>query len=330
MKPTPSYATYLAVRDFIWRHSLFSPEDKILLAVSGGQDSVAMLDIFAKRYTNKCIIAHVNHNIRENSRNDAIFVKLMADKLGMECYILDVDVPQFAKDSKLSIETAARILRRQALLDLAKENSCKLALAHTMTDNAESILMHIIHGSGIDGLKGMQASTKEQDVEIIRPLLGIEREKTGEYCELEKLDIALDSTNEDLKYKRNWVRSKLIPLMETQNKSIVETITRLGENMTTSIESYDELYRDIEAFKTNEGYTFGRHWLSNLTNLELKKAVEYCANKLTNKPFGLTSSHIQAIRHIIDKADGSQSVFSYKNISVTRHLSEVRIHTKTK
>lgn len=328
MKPTPSYTTYLTVRDFVEQHNLFGPEDKILLAVSGGQDSIAMLDIFAKHYSNKCIIAHVNHNIRENSRNDAIFVKLLADKLSMECYILDVDVPQFASDSKLSIETAARILRRQGLLDLAKENTYKLALAHTMTDNTESILMHIIHGSGIDGLKGMRPSTKEQDVEIIRPLLGLKRERTGEYCALEKLDIALDSTNDDLKYKRNWIRKKLIPLLETQNPSIIETIARLGENISEN--SHDELYKDIEAFRTNDEYAFGRHWLDNLTNLELKKAVEYCAEKLTDKPLSLSNSHVQSVKHIITKPDGSQSLFSYKNISITRHLNEVRIHSKTK
>lgn len=328
MKPTPSYSTYLKVRDFITKHTLLNPDDKVVLAVSGGQDSVAMLDIFSRYYHNKCTIAHVNHNIRENSRNDAIFVKNLADKLGLECYIIDVDVPQFAKDGKLSIETAARVLRRQALLDLSKELDSKLALAHTMTDNAESILMHIIHGSGIEGLKGMQPSVKEHDVEIIRPLLGIEREKTGEYCELEKLDIALDSTNEELKYKRNWIRNKLIPLLETQNKSIVETISRLGENVSTSVESYDELYRDIGAFKTGDGYTFGRHWLSGITNLELKKGVEYCAGELTGKPLSLTNSHIQAIKHIIDKTDGSESIFSYRGIIIKRIHNEVMISKK--
>lgn len=328
MKPTPSYSTYLKVRDFITKHTLLNHDDKVVLAISGGQDSVAMLDIFSRHYENKCTIAHVNHNIRENSRNDAIFVKNLADKLGLECYIIDVDVPQFAKDGKLSIETAARVLRRQALLDLSKELDSKLALAHTMTDNAESILMHILHGSGSDGLKGMQPSTKEQEVEIIRPLLGIDREKTGEYCELEKLDIALDSTNEELKYKRNWIRNQLIPLLETQNKSIVETIARLGENMSTSMENYDELYRDIGAFRTNEGYTLGRHWLSGITNLELKKGVEYCGKDLTGAPLSLTNSHIQAIKHIINKADGSESVFSYKGIVVKRLHNEVFVNRK--
>lgn len=227
------------IAEFIKSNGLFSPADKVLLAVSGGIDSTALLYVMAGLKAEKIlntdfVCAHINHQLRGSQADlDKDFVIAQATKLKFAIITRRLDVHRFARRNKLSIETAARTLRIESLLDIAKANNCsRIATGHQKNDNVETVLQRLIRGTGFRGLGGIWPKRSFADnISFVRPLLCVTREEIVQYLKERNLKWQVDSTNADCNYRRNYIRHRLLPALQQQcNSSIVEQLSRLAES----------------------------------------------------------------------------------------------------
>jgi tRNA(Ile)-lysidine synthase len=223
------------VLGFIREHQLLADGEKLVVAVSGGADSVCLLYIlFNLQLKIKLHIAHLNHQLRgADSDADAEYVSELARKLKIPATIEKRDVKGYQKEQRLSLEEAAREVRYRFLAEVARAIGSKRAAAgHTKDDHIETILMHLIRGSGTRGMRGLQPSTLWQSggerLTIIRPLLEISHEETEGYCRQHKITPRLDASNLSLSPLRNRVRQQLMPLLESYNPAIAEALLRTG------------------------------------------------------------------------------------------------------
>lgn len=239
-----------------------------VLAVSGGADSIALAhaasglqDIFS--FT----VCHVEHGIRgQEAFNDAAFVEQFCRQLQLPFYCCHVDVPKEAKLCGLTLEEAARKLRYQALLEIADNVSAAgILTAHHMDDQAETVLMKLLRGAGLEGLAAMDA---EHD-NIIRPWLNISRRELEEYCRINNLEYCTDSTNADTSYTRNRVRLELLPYLKRDfNSNIVETLGRtaalLHEDAECLANLAEQCYKEAVAAADENEIVFKMSKLVNL------------------------------------------------------------------
>ena len=228
-------------KDFIQRNELFSKEDHLLLAFSGGADSVALFHLL-KESAFSFSVAHVNYSLRaEESEGDENFVRQLAEKYEIECFVKKI-APSHWKGDK-NIQAEARSIRYSFFEELIKENAFdKLLTAHHKDDNIESILMNITRGTGLKGLMGID---KKQG-SLIRPLLFAERNEIENFLKNHNYEWREDSSNVLNKYKRNRFRNKIIPLFKEENPSFTEAIERMIENLHPVAEIYNEAF---EKFK---------------------------------------------------------------------------------
>ena len=219
--------------DFCERRDIFGKGLGVVVACSGGVDSLSLADMFfriGKRRGAFFVIAHFEHGIRgEASKADARFVEDWAKARRIPFFFRAADVPQLAKEQRLSVETAARNLRYEFLRDVAREiNGRYIATAHHADDQAETVLMHLLRGSGLNGLSGMSADNGE----IIRPLLTFTKAQLINYAVTANLSPRTDATNFLPEATRNKLRLELLPLLTRDyNPNIVATLTRLAEQL---------------------------------------------------------------------------------------------------
>jgi len=215
------------VLDSILKNNLIRKNDKILVGVSGGIDSTALLYILnaiKKTLNIKLHAAHLNHKIRgKQSDQDALFVRNICRKLGIPCTVEEFDVPGFAKQKGLNLEDAARQMRYEFFERVAaRYGADKIAVGHTADDNIETFIMKLIRGSGLQGLEGIPQVRGK----VIRPLLGIFRKELEDYLKQKGIKAREDKTNKDTKYLRNRVRLDLIPELSKYNRNIKDVILR--------------------------------------------------------------------------------------------------------
>ena len=216
--------------DTIKENNLINKGDVIVVGVSGGPDSITLLTCLNK-YKDylgiEIISAHINHLIRKDSTEDEQYVENMCKNMGIKCYVKRADVEKIAKEQKKGSEEVGRKIRYDFFDEVArKENANKIAIAHNMKDNAETMLLNIIRGSGLTGLEGIQA---EEYGKYIRPLINCTREEIEEYCEKNNLQPRIDSTNKENIYRRNIIRNKLLPQLQELNPNIVESLSNLSK-----------------------------------------------------------------------------------------------------
>lgn len=219
--------------ELIKKTKMIKRGDIIGVGVSGGEDSMALLyylNSIAEDYDIEVVAIHVDHGIRENSYEDADFVKQKAKEMGVRFYKFRIDAPKIAKDRNISIETAARDGRYGIFASLVKKGVVdKIALAHHTKDQAETILMHIFRGSGVAGAKGMEPI---RDNIYIRPFLTTSKEQIKEYLLENHIDNVEDYSNADNSYNRNYVRNVLMPEIEKRWPNVVNAISNFGQAVT--------------------------------------------------------------------------------------------------
>jgi len=210
-----------AIAQFLVGPLQIEREGGILLAVSGGADSVAMLHVMAALRLGGQIrvplaVGHVNHNLRAEAAEDKGFVAGLAARLGLTFLSRSVDVRQRARESKLSIETAGRQLRIAALAEMAHLAACTcVATAHHADDNAETVVHRLLRGSGFRGLAGIRPRTTLDGTAFIRPMLHVTRREILDYCARAGLAWRHDWTNDEVGFTRNRIRHRLLPRLES-------------------------------------------------------------------------------------------------------------------
>ena len=207
--------------------------DKILLAVSGGADSIVMAHLFyrlTKILQVETVIVNFNHCLRKESVKEAKLVESFAKEHKMDFVLRTFDTKKYAKENNISVETAGRQLRYINLQEIAKQYKCnKIATAHNMNDNAETVLMWLARGTGTEGLTGIPATRKiSSKLQIIRPLLPISREQIENYTKTQNLKYCTDKSNFSFDYTRNKIRLKIIPNLKELNPLIIEHIYNLS------------------------------------------------------------------------------------------------------
>ncbi len=260
------------VLEAIEKHRMLFPGDGVMAALSGGADSVALLHCLAGLagemgfFLSAC---HVNHGIRgEEALRDQRFCEKLCRELGIPLTVEQTDVPAFAAERKLGLEEAARDLRYDCLFQAAREwqkrlspGTCvKLATAHTLSDNLETILFSLARGTGLAGLCGIPPVRRtEGKPDIIRPLLEVSRTEIEEYCRQKRLDFVVDSTNSDESYTRNKLRHRVIPLLREINPNLEQAAARMAGSLQEDRECLEGLAKDFirEHGLDNDGPVLG-------------------------------------------------------------------------
>ena len=236
---TVVHALERRVAEALTKHGLSG--NRLLVAVSGGPDSMALLHALQRLRDDfglKLHGAHLNHKLRDaESDADAEFVARAFRELGIPFTLDSEDVAAYRNRHRLSLEDAARRVRYSFLANASKNhNADAIALGHTADDQAETVLIHIIRGSGLEGLRGMQIlddrRIDERHVVLFRPLLHSSRAETQAYCDAIGLEPRIDASNSSLEFLRNRIRLELVPLLRQINPSVQESLVRLARNAT--------------------------------------------------------------------------------------------------
>ena len=237
------------VLKFISEHSLIKEGGQLVVAVSGGPDSVCLLHVLLGLWDKSGFtlhMAHLNHGLRgEESDADAEYVAALARRLDLPCTVERRDVEAYRKSKRLSLEEAAREVRYSFLAEVVKATGAdSVAVGHTIDDHVETILMHLIRGSGTRGLRGLQPSSTWRSgkaaLTIIRPLLEASREETAAYCRHYRLKPRLDTSNLSLSPLRNRIRQQLVPLLESYNPQVTEALLRTARIAADDLTALDE------------------------------------------------------------------------------------------
>ncbi len=224
--------------------------DNIVVGLSGGADSVCLVSVLAKLLSGKLglrwqirrvVAVHVNHGIRgEEALRDEKYAGDIAEKLGVEFRLFRLDIPAEAAKKGISEETAGRIARYECFRGVAEElgrERTKIAVAHHMDDQAETVLMHMIRGSSLQGLAGMRPVADD----IIRPLLCVTRSEIEQYLSDENLSYVVDSTNTDNSYTRNMVRNCLIPDINKINSRFNNAVCAMAADVSEYVDYVDKM-----------------------------------------------------------------------------------------
>lgn len=231
------------------RYGLLNPRDKVLVGVSGGADSLCLM-MGLRELGYQVVVAHLDHQLRAESVDDAQFVEALAREAGLEVVIERGDVQSLIEQG-YSIEEAARLVRYRFLVRAArKAKTIKIATGHTADDQIETVMMHFLRGAGPSGLAGMAPKTRldrwagipeAQDLCLVRPLLEIRRTETEAYCQSMHLTPRLDRSNFDLSFFRNRIRHHLIPMLKGYNPGIEQIVLRMAKVMAGEAALIDQI-----------------------------------------------------------------------------------------
>lgn len=215
--------------------ALPDPKERLLVAISGGRDSVALLHGLVMAGHRRLIVVHLNHGLRgRESGHDAAFVRRLARRYDLPCELERCDVEALAAEQRMSLETAGRQARQALFFKLAKKHRVKkVLLAHHADDQAETILANLCRGSSLSGLAGMQPETeirfKRQILTLSRPLLAWRRADIDRYIATHRLSFREDSSNTSLEHRRNRLRHEVLPLLkDVFDRDVSPVIARLG------------------------------------------------------------------------------------------------------
>ena len=242
---------HLQIAQYIEKEKLFGLKDKVLIALSGGADSVALLRVMV--YLGySCEAAHCNFRLRgEESDRDESFVRNLCNNLNIPLHVIHFDTNEYAAQHQVSIEMAARELRYDWFEKLRKELKADVvAVAHHRDDSVETLLLNLIRGTGINGLTGIHPKNNH----IVRPLLTVSREDILAYLKEMKQEYVTDSTNLQDEYTRNKIRLNLLPMMETINPSIKSSLFSTASHLLDASVIYNKVIEEgKKRVITNEG-----------------------------------------------------------------------------
>ncbi len=302
------------IKNNIEQFKLILPNQPVVVGFSGGADS-ACLVYCLNQLGYKVFAVHVEHGIRgEEALRDADFADKFCKKYGVKCYVEHINVPEISKNEKLSHETAARRERYKILNQYATALNAPIAVAHNKNDQAETVLMHLIRGSGLNGLCGMQIKTGN----VIRPLLNVSHKEIELFAQNNNIEYINDSTNFSLDYNRNKVRLEIIPKLEEINASAVDSIFNcsniLQDYSTYFSKNAESYFKELATVNDNRCTLKIAKNVDEIIFLELiKKALIALNGNLVD----IEKKHLFSIFELCNKESGKE-IFLPKDIKVKR------------
>lgn len=281
------------VRSYIKENRLLKPDDRVIVGLSGGMDSMTLIDVLLSLGYN-CMAVHCNFHLRgEESERDAAFVEQWCESAKVGLVSVDFDTYRYAAEHKISIEMAARELRYKWFEDIRKKHHADaIAVAHHRDDLAETVLLNLIRGTGIRGLSGISPKNNS----IVRPLLGVSRDEIEAYVDERKLPFIFDSSNSDDAFVRNFLRLNVIPLLEKINPSVKNSIYRTAQHVGEARKIYD-------FYVENQKKAI---FTDNRIDIDKLKTTLSPATMLFEilSPFGFNASVIEDICQCLDSIPG--------------------------
>jgi len=309
---------------FIIEHGLIEKPGPLLVGVSGGVDSVCLLHVLVSLRNKLNVdlhIAHLNHQLRgDESDADAEYVRRLARDLNVAATIDKRDVQEYQSTHQCSLEEAAREVRYAFFSEVAESLGGRtVAVAHTANDQAETILMHMIRGTGLSGLRGMRPLSRwnlpdGRLLTVVRPLLDANREETETYCAIHELWPRYDSSNRSLEFLRNRIRAEIMPQLLEYNPNIVESLSRMAH-----IVADDIAYLDNEVAQLSEsiieefpqGILLNNKALSALLPAIGRHLLRTSLRRLLGSLRDIELVHIESILHALTQSAGKQLSLPY-------------------
>lgn len=322
------------VSSYITKHNMIKENDHIILAISGGPDSMALLyimDKLKKDFKITLTVAHVNHSLRPEADEEESFVKECSLNLGIPFYSHKADVAKIALQEKKSIEEAGRQVRYQFFDRLLKDLKADLiATAHHQDDNAETVLLNLLRGTGIKGLRGIMPVNDN----IIRPLLAISKAEIMTYIKDNSLPYCIDESNFDPIYLRNKIRNELIPLLEKEyNPRIVEGLSKLAliareENEFLELKS-EQVFNKALLSQSASTIKLDHTILATLPIALCKRVLLRALGEMAGEE-GWEANDIDIILDLMTKSGSSKMVQLKKDVKVRKVYDELVFSTTQK
>lgn len=326
------------VLETIKKYNMIEKQDKIVIGVSGGPDSISLLNVLnnlREKLNIKIYVAHINHMIRKEADEETEYVRNFCKKIGVDFFVKKIKIEEEAKKLKIGTEEAGRNIRYEFFDEVAKKvGANKIATAHNSNDNAETVLMNIIRGTSISGLKGIE---KVRDDKFIRPIIECNRREIEEYCKEERLNPRYDKTNYENIYTRNKIRNILIPYLQKEfNPNVIEVINRLASIATKEEQFFNKIvekeYKRL-LINTDNILNYNEKNKINLNNKEVKvilnlkefnkldyviksRLLLYTIEKNYGKVTGIEKVHIDDIIKLCNNNIGNKFLIPKKGIKI--------------
>lgn len=296
------------VLEYCQDNQLLDKGDSIIVGVSGGADSICLLDLFidiAKEYELNLTAVHINHKMRGlDAQEDQEYVEEFCRQRKITCIVFAKDIKVLAKEEGITLEEAGRLYRYQCFEQvLANRGANKIAVAHHANDQAETVLFHLARGTGILGLTGMAPKRNE----IIRPLLCVTRQDILAYLQEKDLKYCIDVTNEDTIYTRNKIRHQLVPLMEEVNQRAVTHICETAKMARESLDLVNSLVDQalMDQVRIRQGnYNIELAGFVKLPMLIRKELIKRILILLSNTGKNIGVVHIESVNALVNKGVG--------------------------
>lgn len=324
-------ATEQKILRFIKENELCFPGEKVLVALSGGPDSVFLLH-FLNKFKNKFKIeigvVHINHRLRGNdSERDELFCKAICDELSVPFYILRKDIKSYSKKNKISLEVAGRKIRYEFFEKISSENKYdKIVTAHNADDNAETVLLNLIKGTGIKGIAGIPVKRNN----IVRPILSLTKKEILDYLNENQFEYRVDESNLSNDFERNFLRNEVIPLIQ---KNINPAFSNSALNTSLNLQRLNlGLASIVSGLKSTVKVKFNRSVIIpvDFIKSENKFIISYTIKELIDENFSvkLEFNDLKKIFMLVKKQSGKSEELS-ENLIALKERNEIRIVKKS-
>lgn len=305
------------VSQTIKKYNLLEKDDKVLVGVSGGPDSMTLLVVLHSLGYNICV-AHVNHGLRENAILDEKYVEEYCNKNEIPCFVKKINLKENLNG--MTTEEAGRKARYDFFEEICEKEKCnKIATAHNSNDNAETVIMNMIRGSGLSGLKGIEPKREK----IVRPLIETSRIEVEKFCEENNINPRHDESNDEATYTRNKVRLELIPYIKDNiNSNVVTNINRMA-NIVAEEERFisgivEEAYENIVITETlNKKVVCNLKLFNKLDIVVRKRLVLKLIIKVLGNAKDIEKVHVDDIIKLCENNVGGKFLTPNKNIKVS-------------
>lgn len=315
--------------DTIKKYNLIEPNDKIICGVSGGPDSICMLDVLRQIQTEikfSIIVCHINHLIRQEAISDEQYVIEYCKKNGLKYYVKRIDVKKYANNKKQGTEEAGRNIRYDFFEEIfQKEKANKIAIAHNKNDKIETIIMNVLRGSGSAGLKGIEPIRENK---YIRPLIEIERKDIEKYCEENHLEPRIDQTNFINDCTRNKIRNIVLPYIKKEfNPNIVETLNRLSTVISEEDKYFNEqttkIFEKIKIQEEKGKITLDLKGFNDQNIVIKKRLLLYTISKTVGDVQNIEKVNLDDVIKLCQKNIGNKYLMPNKRIKILVNRGQI-------
>ncbi|MFW6269478.1 MAG: tRNA lysidine(34) synthetase TilS [Bacillota bacterium] len=310
-------------KEYLNQGSLIIKKDRLLLGVSGGPDSLTMLDLvdrIRKEFNLHIIVFHLNHQFREKACEEAEFVRSFCQKRNIKVIVKEYDVPGFKAKKKFSFEEAARKIRLNLMIKEANKNDIKkIVLGHNKDDLVETMLLNLFRGSALKGLTGINPISSYKEVKLIHPLLNISRKRIEKYCNFRNLNPRRDLSNEETKFSRNKIRLRVIPYVEKEinpalKDKLAQTASILREEENFLQKKAKELGDKALIDKQKDKIILSVKLLQKESAVLLRRVLREFIYYLKEEPVDVYYYHYQAMEKLIFASETNKQIDLTGNI----------------